>query len=321
MSKSILKGKVHTEWGESYIWKWKGFSCNWRVIGEGNQTPILLIHGFGASSGHWRNNVKVFSDAGYKVYAIDLIGFGESEQPNVKKLKKLDNLFWANQINGFLEEVIQVKKYGKAILIGNSLGALTAITAYLRKPELISSVVASPLPDIDVFRETGLLKNKLIQKAKEILVHIFFRILPLEIIVPVIANTRLIIWGLQAAYKTSIKSDHDLIRIVSKPAKKKSAGAALRAMCLGMSLRDTHLKANQILRKIADRNEQTRILILWGKNDKLVPFALGKKLMNDFPWIKFIALDKTGHCPHDESPDEFNFHVLQWLKTSNPINN
>ena len=41
---------------------------------------ILLIHGFGASTDHWRFNIPVLSDK-YEVHAIDLLGFGKSPKP------------------------------------------------------------------------------------------------------------------------------------------------------------------------------------------------------------------------------------------------
>lgn len=41
---------------------------------------VLLVHGYGASSYHWRYNIPALADAGYHVYAIDLLGFGYSEK-------------------------------------------------------------------------------------------------------------------------------------------------------------------------------------------------------------------------------------------------
>ena len=95
------------KWGKSQNWYWKGLRCHWRVLGENNQKPILLLHGFGASSSHWRNNAGPLASAGFRVFGLDLIGFGDSEQPRQKKIPKLDNQFWAEQVAGFLEEVIQ----------------------------------------------------------------------------------------------------------------------------------------------------------------------------------------------------------------------
>jgi pimeloyl-ACP methyl ester carboxylesterase len=49
--------------------------------GPADGIPVLLIHGFGASVGHWRNNIPAYAAAGYRTYAIDLLGFGGSDKP------------------------------------------------------------------------------------------------------------------------------------------------------------------------------------------------------------------------------------------------
>ncbi len=103
--------------------------------------PIVLIHGFGASSDHWRNNAEAFAAEGFRVYGIDLIGFGRSEQNLPDKIKYLDNQIWANQLTSFIDEVVDVKNNGKVILIGNSLGGLTAITTLLQRPDLIEAII------------------------------------------------------------------------------------------------------------------------------------------------------------------------------------
>ena len=105
-----------SEWGESHVWNWNGLYCHWRSLGDKSNRPIVFIHGFGASSSHWRNNAKYFSSKNFCVYAIDLIGFGESEQPSRKKLTTLDNYFWASQLTAFLEEFVVTDIYPKAIL-------------------------------------------------------------------------------------------------------------------------------------------------------------------------------------------------------------
>jgi len=135
------------DWGESKNWFYKDLKVHFRVTGEESNTPIVLIHGFGASSDHWRNNAEVFASEGFRIYGIDLIGFGRSEQNLQGEIKYLDNQIWANQLACFLDEIVDVKRNGKVILIGNSLGALTAITTLSQRPELIKTIIAAPLPE------------------------------------------------------------------------------------------------------------------------------------------------------------------------------
>ncbi len=57
----------------THTWLWRGYKVKYLTAGCG-KVPVLLIHGFGASSLHWRKNIGVLAEAGYKVYAVDLIG-------------------------------------------------------------------------------------------------------------------------------------------------------------------------------------------------------------------------------------------------------
>lgn len=59
-------------------WLWNGHKINYVDVGGGeSKPPLLLIHGFGASIYHWRDNIPSLSQ-NYHVYAIDLLGFGLS---------------------------------------------------------------------------------------------------------------------------------------------------------------------------------------------------------------------------------------------------
>lgn len=49
----------------------------------------MLVHGYGASSYHWRYNIPALADAGYKVFAVDLLGFGYSEKVGPRNLTSI----------------------------------------------------------------------------------------------------------------------------------------------------------------------------------------------------------------------------------------
>ncbi len=322
MDKSVTKSssefisKDGSEWGEAKQWYWEGIRCHWRVLGRDNQKPLLLLHGFGASSSHWRHNAAPLAASGFCVYGLDLIGFGESEQPSQKKVPKLDNQIWAEQVAAFLEQVVKTREHGAAVIIGNSLGSLIALTTLFFKPELVSAVIASPLPDPALMQPTISSRTLWWGEIRNFLVKIFFHILPLEILVPLVSRTVIIKTALQAAYHSSIKSDKELQRLITKPAKKKTAARVLRSMCIGMATRKREITAPVLLSQISRRSTHSPILLLWGRQDNLVPLMIGKQLVKIHPWLDLFVIDETGHCPHDESPIQFNQIVLNWLATS-----
>ena len=66
-----------TELLETKNWDWQGHQTTYTVVGTGE--PLLLIHGFGACFGHWKKNIPVLAQGGYQVFALDLLGFGGSD--------------------------------------------------------------------------------------------------------------------------------------------------------------------------------------------------------------------------------------------------
>ncbi len=305
-----------SEWGKSYYWDWEGISCFWRVLGDETQKPLVLIHGFGASSSHWRNNAAYFASKNYCVYAFDLIGFGRSEQPEHKKIKSLDNVFWAKQLTSFLEDIVDTKKHGKAIIIANSLGSLISITTAAKRPDLIEKIIAAPLPDPAFMTKLNIEIPKI---YKKFLVNIFFKLLPIEILIYIIVKTKLIILALQFAYYKSILEDKELHSIVTKPAQRANAAKALRSMCIGMSLRPKAFTAPKLLQKIEKFPEPIPILLVWGRQDNLIPLMLGKKIIEQFKQLNLLVLEDNGHCPHDESPEIFNKFVWEWIERNSTI--
>jgi len=317
-----MQSNIHNEvnstgspdWGESKNWFYKDLKVHYRVSGAVSNPPIVLIHGFGASSDHWRNNAEIFASKGFRIYGIDLIGFGRSEQNLPEELSHLDNQFWSNQLISFLDEIVDIKKNGKVILIGNSLGALTAITTLSQRPELIETIIAAPLPEPVFVNPIKLVFPNWLAKIKSFIIKNFFHLFPLKPLINLISRTKLISFALQSAYFHSISNDHLLKRIVTAPARRAHASKALRSMCIGMSNRRNSAKGPSIIAKIQKLPNRPPILLIWGKQDKLIPMFLAKKLIKLHPWLKLNLINYAGHCIHDELPKQFNHIVLKWLE-------
>ena len=70
---------------------------------EGSGPAVVLLHGFPDSHRLWRHQVRALVDAGYRVIAPDLRGFGESSRP------------------------VDVERYGVLDLVGDVLGVCDAL--------------------------------------------------------------------------------------------------------------------------------------------------------------------------------------------------
>jgi pimeloyl-ACP methyl ester carboxylesterase len=94
------------------------------VLSSENKPKLILIHGFGGSLDQLtslaRNLTKHFD-----IYAIDSIGFGQSEKPPLS----YNQYLWRDQIVEFVERISSNNKNNRIILAGNSIGGFTAGSA------------------------------------------------------------------------------------------------------------------------------------------------------------------------------------------------
>lgn len=288
------------EWGDHHVWQWRGWNCHWRVCGPPDGQPILLLHGFGASSGHWRHCAPHLVDLGWRVYGLDLLGFGASDQPS----RPLDNRLWGLQVSSFLNQVVA----RPAVLVGNSLGALTALTAAVLTPSRIRAVVAAPLPDPALLRKRAQPQDPWRRRWQRRLLCLVLHVLPLELIVPLIARTPLLQIGLQGAYLKPVGDDRELLRLIAAPARRPTAAGALRGMTLGMGCRHERFTAPELLWRL-----KSPMLLIWGRQDRFVPVAIGEKLASENPKLDLTVINGCGHCPHDERSEQFLKMMLNWL--------
>ncbi len=108
------------------------YETYYEVIGEG--PAVVMVHGIGggSSSFQYRKNAPALAAAGYKVYVVDLLGFGRSAHPELRYTQDL----YVTQLRGFLEEVS-----GEASFVANGLSAAYAIRLAVEQPELVDSLV------------------------------------------------------------------------------------------------------------------------------------------------------------------------------------
>ncbi|MCP9849742.1 alpha/beta fold hydrolase [Cyanobium sp. Morenito 9A2] len=288
-------------WGRHGTWRWRGLACHWRVLGEESRPAVLLIHGFGAASGHWRFTAAPLVAAGWCVYAIDLIGFGASDQPGLR----LDNRFWARQCGAFLEQVV-----GRpAVLVGNSLGSLVAVTTAVFTPSWVRAVAVAPLPDPTLLMPIPRRRPPWRRRLRQALAVLLCTALPLELLLPLIARTVLLDLALAAAYPDRRAINDDLRRLIARPAQRPTAAWALRGMSIAMALRPRGATAAPLLERMVQP-----LLVLWGQKDQLVPVAVAHRLVSHKPDLELQVLNGLGHCPHDEAPERFNPPLLGWLE-------
>src|SRR3954454_22169969 len=89
-----------------------GFKLHYLEAGRG--APIVLLHGLGGDGSRWRPNIEPLAKD-FHVFALDQIGFGESDKP-------LAN-YHTGMLAEFLVGFLKAAGIPKASLVGNSMGA------------------------------------------------------------------------------------------------------------------------------------------------------------------------------------------------------
>ena len=97
----------------THTWAWRGHRINYATAGCG--APVLLVHGFGASLGHYRRTIPALAAAGHKVYAIDLLGFGASDKPLLKEEGGYTIELWADLVADFAREFCGANGGGESV--------------------------------------------------------------------------------------------------------------------------------------------------------------------------------------------------------------
>lgn len=102
---------------------------NLNYIASGSGSPVILVHGWGASMYDWASLIPDLAMAGYEAYAVDLLGHGDSIKPDESEYYCRDGLY--ETFEAWLESLEAEPPY---ILVGHSLGGYMSLLYGLRHP-------------------------------------------------------------------------------------------------------------------------------------------------------------------------------------------
>jgi pimeloyl-ACP methyl ester carboxylesterase len=264
---------------------------------EVTRPPLILIHGFGASIEHWRNNIPVLSRQ-YSVYAIDLLGFGASRKARTNYTIEL----WVEQLHDFWQTIIGQP----VVLVGNSIGSLVCMSAAAKYPEIVKGIVMISLPDVSLRQEAI---PKPLQPVVTTLENLVASPFLIKNLLKFLRQPKIINRWAKIAYEDETALNNELVQILSTPAYDEGAEHTFYNLFQGVRTPNFAIAAGEILPRL-----QLPILLIWGQSDRMVPSSLGSIFAELNSQIELVELPKLGHCPHDENPTLFNQILLKWLE-------
>jgi pimeloyl-ACP methyl ester carboxylesterase len=253
---------------------------------EGSGPPLLLIHGFGASTYTWRHIAPELAKT-HRVIAVDLKGFGQSDKPFDSHYSVLDQA-------DLIAQLIEEKDLHDLTLVGHSFGGGVALFLALEADDRLQG----RLSKLVLLDSIAYPQN----------IPVFFRMLDMPLVsqigmrmVPPTVQTRM---ALRIAYFDDSKIDPEEVETYAAPLKTAAGKHAI-----------IHSARQIVPEDIATLSERYKTielptLILWCDHDRIVPLDVGLKLRRTLPNSTLRLVDDCGHMPQEEQPEQ----TLQLLK-------
>ncbi len=270
---------------------------------------VLLIHGFGANTEHWRFNQPVLAEL-VPTYAIDLLGFGRSDQPRARLKDEAEQEgsvhygfdLWGQQVADFCREVI-----GRPVLLmGNSIGGVVALRAAQLLQDQCRGVVL-----IDCAQRMMDDKQLATQPAWMAWIRPLLKAMVRQrwlstALFRNAARPGVIRSVLKQAYPSGNNIDNALVELLYQPTQRDGAAEAFRGF---INLFDDHLAPDLM------NNLSVPVHLIWGEKDPWEPLAEAQRWADSLSCVQSITvIPGAGHCPHDEMHIDTNKELINLIK-------
>lgn len=263
---------------------------NYELHGHG-PTPVVFLHGFAAALTTWDDIRGFFAPDRYRLFFLDLKGFGHSSKPHDGAYRPADQ---AAVVAAFLAD----QGLRKTILVGHSLGGGIALLTLLNaraggKKDLIDGLIL-----IDCAAYPQRLPPVLRLLCIPILAWAILHLLPVPFMVK-FTLTRLY-------HDRKAATPERIARYID------SFGRRGIAHVLIESAR--HLVPEDYARIIPSyRDIAVPVLIIWGMHDPIINLKEGTRLHHAVPASRLVVIDACGHIPQEESPEKTYAAIADFL--------
>lgn len=263
-----------------------GARVHYQEAGEPDAPAMILIHGFAASNLVWSKVLLDLADAGFRVIAPDLLGYGYSDKP-----RELD--YTIPRQAEMIVSLMQRLGIARAVLVGSSYGGAIAATIALDRPELVERLIL-----------VGAVTNN--RPTRFLLMRLFGSPIIGDILSPLLAGSRrLLRMRMKRVYdRHAWVLDERRVDARHLPLRTRGAHRAIirtvRRWDAERISRDAHLLT-------------VPTLMIWGDTDREVPLRDGERLRDEVPDSRLIVFRACGHLPHEEYPQAFVEVVTAFL--------
>ena len=264
-----------------------GVRVHYQEAGDEHAPAMVLIHGFASSTLVWSKVFLNLAASGYRVIAVDMLGYGYSAKP------RNGEYTIAGQAK-LLVRLLDRLGIPRAIFVGSSYGGAVAATCALDYPERVEKLIL-----------VGAVNNN--RPLEFTLMRLFGSPVFGDVVSPLlIGSRRLLRRRMKRVYdRHSWVLDERRVDARHLPLRAAGTQRAIIRTVRGWNAerisRDAHLITQPTL-------------LLWGENDLEIPLADGERLHEEIPGSRFIVFLNCGHLPHEEYPEAFTNVVTDFCK-------
>jgi len=263
----------------------------WKVGDYG--PPVILVHGILRFVEDWLLNIEALAQ-NHQVYALDLVGHGCTDKP--------DMTYSMNELAEFLNDFMAALGIERATLIGHSLGGGVVLTQAYQRPEKVDHLVSvagagfgQKVHPIFQLASCTRLADLLARPTRIFIARAFKEVF----YDPTIITPEMIDFAYAMFYRPGARE------------------AFLQTVKAGLNWRGVR---PEILAAIdaALPTITIPVLIIWGRQDKILPVRQARSALERLPKARLNLLDECGHFPMLEHPHVFNALVREFLTPDLP---
>lgn len=267
---------------------------NMEVSGSGK--PVLLIHGFGNSIYVWRHLAPALAQQN-RVIAIDLKGFGDSPKP-------ADERYSVYEQARLIRDYVVDNDLKDVTIVGHSLGGGIALVASLYLQQSAPGRQRG-LVLIDGIAYPQRMPMFIRLLATPVLGPLVVRVVPPEIQIREV---------MKLVYAKDSAVPEDAVKVYAKALKTSDgryAAVTSARQIQPPDLEDLSLQYSSL---------RVPTLIVWGKQDRIVPVSVGERLHQAIPGSRLFVIDDSGHSPAEERPQVLLPLVESFLRNPETTN-
>ena len=265
-----------------------GVRIHYQEAGDEDAPAMILIHGFISSNLIWSNTLLPLANAGFRVIAPDLAGYGYSDKPK-------DASYTIDAQAHAVKRLMDRLGIESATIVGASYGGAVAAMLALDYPERVDRLIL-----------VGAVSND--EVRKKLLLRISRSPIIGDIATPLFLGSR---WVLR-------KRMQNMYRRMGKPINERMVASRHHLLATAHTHRAMirtarRWSANRIEREASLIRQPT--LLVWGDQDDHIPLDQAMRLRDTIPNARLIVFRNCGHLPPAEYPLKFVEAVANFCQT------